>query len=63
MFTYSRQANAGFAAMFNRATYSWYGIGELLIDQLLSSRIGPSQPRVPLSSLAPIMLNQDKMQR
>lgn len=63
MFTYCRQANAGFAAMFNRATSAGYGIGERLLDQLLSARFGPRQPRVPLSSLAPIRLNQDQMQR
>lgn len=63
VFTYCRQANAGFAAMFNRATSAGYGIGERLLDQLLSARFGPRQPRVPLSSLAPIRLNQDQMQR
>lgn|GEM_PF-543238 len=63
VFTYCRQANAGFAAMFNRATSAGYGIGERLLDQLLSARFGPRQPRVPLSSLAPIRLNQDRVQR
>ncbi|MCM2525554.1 beta-lactamase family protein [Stenotrophomonas maltophilia] len=63
VFTYCRQANAGFAAMFNRATSAGYGIGERLLDQLLSARFGPRQPRVPLSSLAPIRLNQDQVQR
>jgi hypothetical protein len=48
VFTYCRQANAGFAAMFNRATSAGYGIGERLLDQLLSARFGPRQPRVPL---------------
>ncbi|MFB5207517.1 hypothetical protein, partial [Stenotrophomonas sp. 3diitr2024] len=46
--------------MFNRATSAGYGIGERLLDQLLSARFGPRQPRVPLSSLAPIRLNQDQ---
>ena len=63
VFTYCRQANAGFAAMFNRATSAGYGIGERLLDQLLSARFGPRQPRVPLSSLAPIRLTQDQMQQ
>ncbi|CRX67525.1 unnamed protein product [Stenotrophomonas maltophilia] len=63
VFTYCRQANAGFAAMFNRATSAGYGIGERLRDQLLSARFGPRQPRVPLSSLAPIRLTQDQMQQ
>lgn len=49
--------------MFNRATSAGYGIGERLLDQLLSARFGPRQPRVPLSSLAPIRLTQDQMQQ
>ncbi|WP_204278396.1 hypothetical protein, partial [Enterobacter kobei] len=48
---------------FNRATSAGYGIGERLLDQLLSARFGPRQPRVPLSSLAPIRLIQDQVQR
>ncbi|WP_232015495.1 serine hydrolase domain-containing protein [Stenotrophomonas maltophilia] len=63
VFTYCPQAQVGFAAMFNRATSAGYGFGERLLDQLLSARFGPRQPRVPVSSLAPIRLNQSQLQR
>lgn len=63
VFTYCPQAHVGFAAMFNRAASAGYGFGERLLDQLLSARFGPRQPRVPVSSLAPIRLNQSQLQR
>lgn len=63
VFTYCPQAHVGFAAMFNRATSAGYGFGERLLDQLLSARFGPRQSRVPVSSLAPIRLNQSQLQR
>lgn len=63
VFTYCPQAAVGFAAMFNRATSAGYSFGERLLDQQLSARFGPRQPRVPVSSLAPIRLNQSQLQR
>ncbi|MFH7457234.1 hypothetical protein, partial [Pseudomonas syringae group genomosp. 7] len=49
--------------MFNRATSAGYGFGERLLDRLLSACFGPRQPRVPVSSLAPIRLNRSQLQR